>query len=75
MTISAWYYTIDYIHLVAAQFMSVLPINSTQKQYRITLNLSVLSYFNPHQINYEKLFKLDEDCEALSVTIEDLNYE
>ena len=65
----------DYIHLVAAQFMSVLPINSTQKQYRITLNMSVLSDFNPHQINYEKLFKLDEDCEALSVIIEDLNYD
>ena len=65
----------NYIHLVAAQFMSVLPINSTQKQYRITLNLSVLSDFNPHQINYEKLFKLDKDLEALSVNIEDLNYE
>jgi len=60
---------------VAAQFMSVLPTNLQQKQYRITLNLSVLSDFNPHQINYEKLFKLDEDLEALSVTIEDLNYE
>ena len=55
--------------------MSVLPANSTQKQYRITLNLSVLSDFNHPQITYEKLFKLDEDCEALSVTIEDLNYE
>ena len=64
----------NYIHLVAAQFMSVLPTNLQQKQYRITLNLSVLSDFNPHQINYEKLFKLDEDLEALSVTIEDLNY-
>ena len=65
----------NYIHLVTAQFMSVLPTNLQQKQYRITLNLSVLSDFNPHQINYEKLFKLDEDLEALSVTIEDLNYE
>ena len=55
--------------------MSVLSTNLQQKQYRITLNLSVLSDFNPHQINYEKLFKLNEDCEALSVTIEDLNYE
>ena len=64
----------DYIHLEAAQFMSVLPTNLQHKQYRITLNLSVLSDFNPHQINYEKLFKLDEDLEALSVTIEDLNY-
>jgi len=60
---------------VAAQFMTVPAFNLQQKQYRITLNLSVLSDFNPHQINYEKLFKLDEDCEALSVTIEDLNYE
>jgi len=59
---------------VAAQFMTVSASNLQQKQYRITLNLSVLSDFNPHQINYEKLFKLDEDLEALSVTIEDLNY-
>ena len=55
--------------------MTVPAFNLQQKQYRITLNLSVLSDFNPHQINYEKLFKLDEDLEALSVTIEDLNYE
>ena len=65
----------NYIHLEAEQFMSVLPANSTQKQYRITLNMSVLSDFNPHQINYDKLFTLDEDCEALSVIIEDLNYD
>ena len=55
--------------------MTISPANLVQKKYRITLNLSVLNDFNPHQINYEKLFKLDEDCEALSVTIEDLNYE
>ena len=55
--------------------MSVLPTNLQHKQYRITLNLSVLNDFNPHQINYEKLFKLDEDYEALNVNIEDLNYE
>ena len=61
--------------LVAAQFMTVSPANLVQKKYRITLNLSVLNDFNPHQINYEKLFKLDEDYEGLSVNIEDLNYE
>ena len=55
--------------------MTVFPANLVQKKYRITLNLSVLNDFNPHQINYEKLFKLDEDYEALSVNIEDLNYE
>ena len=55
--------------------MTISASNLQQKQSRITLNLSVLNDFNPHQINYEKLFKLDEDLEALSVTIEDLNYE
>ena len=60
---------------MAAQFMTVSPANLQQKQYRITLNLSVLNDFNPHQINYEKLFSLDEDLEALSVNIEDLNHE
>ena len=55
--------------------MTISASNLQQKQYRITLNLSVLSDFNPHQINYEKLFKLDKDYEALSVQIEDLNYE
>ncbi len=65
----------NYIHLEAAQFMTISPANLVQKKYRITLNLSVLNDFNPHQINYEKLFKLDADYEALSVTIEDLNYE
>ena len=65
----------NYIHLEAAQFMTVSPANLVQKQYRITLNLTVLNDFNPHQINYEKLFKLDADYEALSVNIEDLNYE
>ena len=60
---------------MAAQFKTVSPANLQQKQYRITLNLSVLNDFNPHQINYEKLFSLDEDLEALSVNIEDLNHE
>ncbi len=55
--------------------MTVSPANLVQKKYRITLNLSVLNDFNPHQINYEKLFKLDADYEALSVNIEDLSYE
>ena len=55
--------------------MTVSPANLVQKKYRITLNLSVLNDFNPHQINYEKLFKLDADYEALSVIIEDLNYD
>lgn len=44
-----------------------------QKQrYRITLELNVLSDFNPRDINWDKLFDLggDEHCDAY---IEDLN--
>ena len=45
----------------------------TQKAYRITLNLSVESDFNPHNIDYRKLFELDGDYEDISVYVEDLN--
>ena len=51
----------NYIHLVSAQFMTVSASNLQQKQYRITLNLSVLSDFNCIKLTHEKLFKLDED--------------
>ena len=48
-------------------------IVGTQKAYRITLNLSVESDFNPHQIDWNKLLELDGDYEDISVYIEDLN--
>jgi len=32
----------------------------------------VLEDFNPHEINYERVFKL-EPAESLSVTVEDMN--
>lgn len=44
-----------------------------QKQrYRITLDLETLPDFDPHQIDWEKLFKLEpaEKCEAY---VEDLS--
>jgi len=50
------------------------PLTSqAQKQrYRITLDLSVFGDFDPHQIDWEKLFKLEpaEKCDAY---VEDLS--
>ena len=48
-------------------------IVGTQKRYRITLDLSVESDFNPHQIDWDKLLQIDDDFEGLNVYIEDLN--
>ena len=48
-------------------------IVGTQKRYRITLDLSVESDFNPRDIDYAKLFELDGDYEDICVYVEDLN--
>ena len=53
--------------------MSPYYIADTQKRYRITLDLSVDSDFNPRDIDYAKLFKLDGDYEDISVYVDDLN--
>ena len=53
--------------------MSYYNIAGTQKAYRITLNLSVDSDFNPHQIDWAKVLELDGDYEDVSVYVEDLN--
>jgi len=41
--------------------MSVLYTPTKNKQVRVTLTLSVLSDFNARQIDWRKLFELDED--------------
>ena len=45
---------------------------SQKSKYRITLEIEALADFDPHQINWEKLFKLEgnESCDAY---IEDLS--
>ena len=53
--------------------MSYYNIAGTQKAYRITLNLSVDSDFNPRQIDWAKVLELDGDYEDVSVYVEDLN--
>jgi len=46
--------------------MSVLYTPTKNKQVRVTLTLSVLSDFNARQIDWRKLFELEdnEDCQA-----------
>lgn len=46
---------------------------SAQKQrYRITLELEVMSDFNPHQLNWNKLFDLEPN-ESVESYVEDLS--
>ena len=52
--------------------MSVVYQHAQKQRYRITLDLQVLGDFDPHQLDWEKLFQLEpaEKCEAY---VEDLN--
>ena len=52
--------------------MPVSYYNSTLNKYRITLELDVLDDFNPRQINWEKMFEL-QDNESVECYIEELN--
>ena len=51
--------------------MSVLYTPTKNKQVRVTLTLSVLSDFNARQIDWRKLFELDEN-EQVESYIEEL---
>jgi len=52
--------------------MSVAYQSAQKQRYRVTLELDVFSDFDPHQIDWEKLFKLEpaEKCESY---VEDLS--
>ena len=52
--------------------MPVSYYNPTLNKYRITLELDVLDDFNPRQINWEKVFELQEDESVVSY-IEELD--
>lgn len=52
--------------------MTLTTLPGQLQKYRITLEFNVLEDFNPHEINYERVFKL-EPAESVSVTVEDLN--
>ena len=55
-----------------SELMSVAYEQAQKQRYRITLDLSVFGDFDPHQIDWEKLFKLEpaEKCDAY---VEDLS--
>ena len=61
--ISNWHYnkTIETNTLSPPSLMSVLYTPTKNKQVRVTLTLSVQSDFNARQIDWRKLFELDED--------------
>ena len=52
--------------------MTVSNIYGQKTKYRITLELDVFDDFNPHEIVWEKLFKLEAD-EQVESNIEDLS--
>ncbi len=52
--------------------MPVLYDQATKSRYRITLDIDVLSDFNPHEIEWPKVFKLEDD-EQVESYIEDLS--
>tara|TARA_B100001250_G_scaffold115827_1_gene98187 strand:- start:441 stop:635 length:195 start_codon:yes stop_codon:yes gene_type:complete len=52
--------------------MTVSNIYGQKTKYRITLELDVFDDFNPHEIAWDKLFKLEAD-ERVESNIEDLS--
>jgi hypothetical protein len=52
--------------------MTLSSLPGQLQKYRVTLEFNVMDDFNPQDINYEKVFKL-EPAESVSVTVEDLN--
>lgn len=52
--------------------MTLTSLPGQLQKYRVTLEFNVLEDFNPHEINYERVFKL-EPAESVSVTVEDMN--
>jgi hypothetical protein len=59
-------------YINGASIMSVAYSQAQKQRYRVTLELNVLNDFDPHQLDWEKLFELEpaENCEAY---IEDLS--
>jgi predicted component of type VI protein secretion system len=47
-------------------------LQAQKNKYRITLELDVMSDFNPHQIDWNKLFEL-EPSESVQSYVEDLS--
>ena len=52
--------------------MAVLYSQATKSKYRITLEVSALDDFNPHQIDWRKVLDMQDNEEVQSV-IEDMS--
>lgn len=52
--------------------MSVAYSQAQKVRYRVTLDLEVFSDFDPHQMDWEKVFKL-EPAEKCNAYVEDLS--
>ena len=52
--------------------MPVSNYYGAKSKYRITLELDVFDDFNPHEIAWDKVFKLEDD-EAVESYIEDMS--
>ena len=52
--------------------MATASLTAQKNKYSITLELNVNEDFNPHQINWNKLFELDRN-EQVKSYVEDLN--
>jgi len=52
--------------------MSVAHYQAQKQRYRVTLELEVLSDFDPHNLDWEKVFQL-EPVEKVLAYVEDLS--
>ena len=53
--------------------MSVIYSQAQKQRYRITLDIEVMEDFDPHQINWEELFKLEGSERVIDSYVEDLS--
>jgi len=53
--------------------MSVLYSQAQKQRYRITLDIEVMEDFDPHQIDWENLFKLEGTERVIDSYVENLS--
>ena len=66
--------TVSYSTLITPRstLMSIAYQQAQKQRYRVTLELDVLSDFDPHNLDWEKVFNL-EPAEKVSAYVEDLS--
>lgn len=62
---------LQYVHS-SIRLMSQSYLAAQKNKYRITLELDVMNDFNPHQIDWNKLFDLESN-EKVKSYVEDLS--